>query len=476
MCSRGHRISGVLPGSIAEEMEIVPGDLLLAVNGEEPEDIFDYHYMVNEEEITVLIEKADGEQWELEIEKDYSEDLGLVFEKALLDEYHSCRNKCIFCFIDQMPPGMRETLYFKDDDARLSFLQGNYVTLTNLSDKDIERIKKYHLAPINISVHTTNPELRCRMLHNRFAGEALEKMYDLADAGIEMNSQVVLCKGWNDGKELDRTIRELAALYPAMQSLSVVPIGMTKYREGLVPVEKFQKEDANQLLDQVIGWQERLYERFGVRFVHASDEWYFLAERTVPDAEYYEGYGQIENGVGMVRSFLEEWEEALKSTFLETEDGTTAGNAITSAGKDTPIKVSAVTGRLFGPVLQQCAEQLHALEAGITLQIFPIRNDFFGEDITVAGLVTGQDILAQLQGKDLGERLLIPDAMLRSGEEVFLDDLTVTDVEQALQIQAVIVKSDGRSLLQGIICEDGQRRIGEEAKNPYELRGNEGFK
>lgn len=463
MCRKGHKISEVLPGSIAEEMEIAPGDLLLAVNGKEPEDIFDYHYMVNEENVIVLIEKPDGEQWELEIEKEYNDDLGLVFEQALLDEYHSCRNKCIFCFIDQMPPGMRETLYFKDDDARLSFLQGNYVTLTNMSDKDIDRIKRFHLAPINISVHTTNPELRCRMLHNRFAGEALEKMYDLAAAGIEMNSQVVLCKGWNDGEELDRTIRELAGLHPAMQSLSVVPIGMTKYREGLVQIEKFNQKDAEVLLDQVTGWQNRLLETLGTRFVHASDEWYLLAGRPVPDAEYYEGYGQIENGVGMVRSFLEEWEEAVKSTFNHKN-------------KVTAVRVSAITGRLFGSVLQQCADQLHTLDDRITLQVFPIRNDFFGEDITVAGLVTGQDILAQLRGKELGERLLIPETMLRSGEEVFLDDISVTDIEEALQIQAVIVKSDGRSLLQGIIGDDGKRRVGEGTYNPYELRGNEGFK
>lgn len=452
---KGHKISDVVPGSIAEEMEIAPGDLLLSINDYELEDIFDYHYLVNDEYITVLIEKPDGEQWELEIEKELNEDLGLVFEQALLDEYHSCRNKCIFCFIDQMPPGMRETLYFKDDDARLSFLQGNYVTLTNMSDKDIARIKRFHLAPINVSVHTTNPELRCKMLHNRFAGEALDKMYELARAGIEMNSQIVLCKGWNDGEELDRTIGDLAKLYPSMQSLSVVPMGMTKYRQGLVPVEKYHKEDAVKVLAQLHRWQEKLLEQFGTRFVHASDEWYLMAEQEIPQADYYEGYGQIENGVGMVRSFLDEWQEALEEWKLDraraeniTPEEWKQNGDVPESGK--PLVVSAVTGRLFGPALQQCADQLMTLDETVSLQIFPIRNDFFGEDITVAGLVTGQDILAQLSGKPLGDHLLVPDTMLRSGEEVFLDDITVSELAQSLQIDVIIVKSDGKSFFDGI--------------------------
>ena len=467
---KGHKISDIVPQSIAEELEIAPGDLLLSVNGYELEDVFDYHYLVNDEYITVLIEKPDGEQWELEIEKDYDEDLGIVFEQALLDEYHSCRNKCIFCFIDQMPPGMRETLYFKDDDARLSFLQGNYVTLTNMSDKDIDRIKRFHLAPINVSVHTTNPELRCKMLHNRFAGEALEKMMELAEAGIEMNSQIVLCKGWNDGKELDRSIQDLSALYPSMQSLSVVPMGMTKFRDGLVQVDKFQKEDAVKVLSQIEAWQEKLLKKYGTRFVHASDEWFLMAEREVPPAEYYEGYGQIENGVGMVRSFVDEWHEALADYAIpyrkdvsgedcheekcQKRQSKKSGEQSEKRKADRrKIEVSAVTGRLFGPVLQQCVDELHALNPDITVHVYPIRNDYFGEDITVAGLVTAQDILAQLKGKPLGTHLLVPETMLRSGEQVFLDDLTVKDVAQTLQIDVVIVKSNGQCFLDGILCE-----------------------
>lgn len=436
---KGHRISGIVPGSIAEEMEIAPGDLLLSVNGHELEDVFDYHYLVNEEYVVVLIRKPDGEQWELEIEKEYDEDLGLVFDQALLDEYHSCRNKCIFCFIDQMPPGMRDTLYFKDDDARLSFLQGNYITLTNMSDKDIDRIIRFHLAPINVSVHTTNPELRCKMLHNRFAGDALDKMKKLAAAGIEMNSQIVLCKGWNDEEELDRTIEDLMELYPSMQSLSVVPMGTTKYREHLVQVDPFDAQDAGTVLDQIHGWQARMMEKYGIHFVHASDEWFIMAGRPLPEAEYYEGYGQIENGVGMVRSFIDEWQDALEE--YKQEHGS----------EKLRKTVSFVTGKLFAPSLENCVRELETVDATFTGQVFAIRNDFFGESITVAGLVTAQDIIAQLSGKDLGEVLLVPDTMLRADEDIFLDDITVEELSQTLQIPVVIVKSNGYSLLEGIL-------------------------
>lgn len=445
---KGHRISDIVPGSIAEELEIAAGDFLLSVNGFELKDIFDYHYLVSDEDITLLIEKPDGEQWELEIEKDYEEDLGIVFEQDLLDEYHSCQNKCIFCFIDQMPPGMRETLYFKDDDSRLSFLQGNYVTLTNLSEEDLERIKRFHLAPINVSVHTTNPELRCRMLNNRFAGKALDKMGELAEAGIAMNSQIVLCKNWNDGEELDRTIADLSKLYPSMQSLSVVPMGMTKYREGLVQVEPFTAEDSRRLLEQIDKWQERLLEELGTRFVHASDEWFFVGGREIPEADYYEGYGQIENGVGMVRSFLDEWHQAL-------DDWKESGSWQKADRKCCTI--SCATGRLFAPILEKCAGELHELAQHIRIFVYPVRNDFFGKDITVAGLLTAQDIIAQLKGKELGSCLFLPDTMLRSGEDVFLDDMTVSELAHSLQIDVVIVKSDGANFLQGILEKLGDK-------------------
>ncbi len=435
---KGHSITGVIPGSIADEMEIASGDLLLSVNGQELRDVFDYHYLINDEYIVLLIQKPDGEEWELEIEKEENEDIGIIFEQALLDDYKSCHNKCIFCFIDQNPPGMRETIYFKDDDSRLSFLQGNYVTLTNMDDAQIERIIHFHLAPINVSVHTTNPELRCKMLHNRFAGEALDKMKKLADAEIEMNSQIVLCKGWNDGDELDSTIKDLAALYPAMQSLSVVPMGMTKYRDGLEQVEKFNKADAIKVLEQISFWQDKLYKKNGSRFVHASDEWYILAEKDIPPAEYYEGYGQLENGIGMVRLFLDEFDEALS----EIKD-----KKITCK-HDTVLSV--ISGTLFAPFLKECIQKLEK-ELDIKINVYPVVNDFYGEDITVTGLLTGQDIISQLKDKEKGSRLFLPDVMLRSGEEVLLDDVTVTDIAKALQTDVCIVKSSGNSLLEAVI-------------------------
>lgn len=437
---KGHKIAYVVPGSIGDEMELAAGDILLEVNGKSIKDVFDYHYLTNEEYLTLLVEKANGEEWELEIEKEYEEDLGLEFEQGLMDEYRSCSNKCIFCFIDQMPPGMRDTLYFKDDDARLSFLQGNYITLTNMKDEDLDRIILYKLAPVNISVQTMNPELRCKMLHNRFAGEALKKIKRLYDAGLEMNSQIVLCKGYNDGPELDRSIRELSEYLPYMRSLSVVPVGLSKYREGLAPLEKFTKEDALKVLEQIHSWQDKLLKEHGTRFVFASDEWYIKAELPIPEEDYYEGYGQIENGVGMVRSLLDEAKDAI--------------DKLTASAKDAPKrKVSLVTGVLAAPVLKEITDNLKKKCPEIETSIYTIINHFFGTDITVAGLLTGQDIIKQLKDKDLGEYLILPDVLLRSGEEVLLDDITVTDIEKALQIEIRIVKSDGKSLIDTIVKE-----------------------
>ena len=292
-----HRVKEVEEGSIAWELGVEPGDVLLQINKHIIEDVFDYHYYVNDEELLVLIRKPNGEEWELEIEKEYEDDLGITFESGLMDEYRSCRNKCMFCFIDQMPPGMRETLYFKDDDSRLSFLQGNYITLTNMSDHDVERIVQYHLEPINVSIHTTNPELRCKMLHNRFAGDALKKIQTLYEGGITMNGQIVLCKGINDGEELERSIRDMVKWMPNLQSVSVVPVGMTKYREGLYPLEPFQKEDAREVLGIIHKWQDKIYQECGTHFIHAGDEWYLLADMEVPEEERYDGYLQLENGV-----------------------------------------------------------------------------------------------------------------------------------------------------------------------------------
>ena len=293
-----HVIKEVYPDSIAEELEIEAGDVLLAINDQAIQDVFDYRYLIKNEYIEVLVEKQDGEEWLLEIDKDYDEDLGIEFENGLMSEYRTCSNKCIFCFIDQMPPGMRETLYFKDDDSRLSFLQGNYITLTNMKLPDIERIIQMHLAPINISVQTTNPELRCKMLHNRFAGEKLKFLDILYENHIEMNGQVVVCKNVNDGKELERTIDDLSKFLPFMRSVSAVPAGITKYRAGLYPLELFTKEEAGQVIDMIESRQKKYYEEFGLHFIHASDEWYILAGREFPEEERYDGYIQLENGVG----------------------------------------------------------------------------------------------------------------------------------------------------------------------------------
>ena len=430
-----HIVKCVEPGSIAEEMGIEAGDKLISINDNTIEDVFDYHYYVNDEEIVLLIEKPDGEEWELEIEKDYEEDLGIVFEQGLMDEYRSCRNKCMFCFIDQMPKGMRETLYFKDDDSRLSFLQGNYITLTNMSDHDVDRIVKYHLEPINISFHTTNPELRCKMLHNRFAGEALKKVDKFYEGGIQMNGQIVLCKGINDGEELERSIRDMSKYLPHLQSVSVVPVGLTKYRDGLYPLESFTKEDAEKVIDTIEKWQKIFYEEYGLHFIHGGDEWYILAEREMPEEERYDGYLQLENGVGMLRLLMNEFEEA----YGEIE------------GDERQIEVSMATGFLAYPYLKKMIEKLKEKFPNVTVHLYPIRNDFFGEKITVAGLITGQDLIAQLNGQKLGERLLLPCNMLRSGEEVFLDDVTLSDLKDSLQIQVDIVKSSGWDFIEAIM-------------------------
>ena len=426
-----HVIASVEPGSIAEELELEAGDILLEINGNKIEDVFDYHYLMNEEYVEILVRKANGEEWELEIEKEFEEDLGVSFENGMMDDYRHCTNKCIFCFIDQMPPGMRETLYFKDDDTRLSFLQGNYVTLTNLKEKDVEKIIKYKLSPINISFQTTNPELRCKMLHNRFAGESLKIVDRLVEAGITINGQIVLCKNWNDGEELERSMRDLYQYLPALQSVSVVPVGLSKFRAGLEPLEPFTKEDAKKVIAQVERWQKKAVEEFGLHFIHASDEWYLLAEEELPKEESYDGYLQLENGVGMLRLLQTEFHDALEEV----------------CGDSVKRKISIATGKLAAPFICRLMEDLTMKYPETEVLVYDITNEFFGEKITVAGLITGQDLKKQLKGQDLGEKLLLPCHMLRSGEEVFLDDVTVSELSEYLQIPIEIVDSDGAVLL-----------------------------
>ena len=443
-----HLIKEVYPGSIAEELEIEPGDVLLSINDQSIEDVFDYRYMIKDEYIEVLIRKPDGEEWVLEIDKDYDDDLGIEFENQLMSDYKSCSNKCIFCFIDQMPPNMRETLYFKDDDSRLSFLQGNYVTLTNMSEKDMNRIVRYRLEPINISFQTTNPELRCKMLHNRFAGEALKKVDILYQGGIEMNGQIVLCRGVNDGEELERSIRDLTQYLPLLRSVSVVPVGLSKYRDGLYPLEPFTKEEAKEVIRTIEKWQKKVYAEYGIHFIHAGDEWYLLAEEEVPEEERYDGYLQLENGVGMLRLLFNEFEEG----YAKLEDGV------------HQEEISLATAKLAYPYLERMAKKMEEKYKGLKVHTYCIRN-FFGERITVSGLITGQDLMKQLKDQPLGSRLLIPCNMLKMDEDIFLDDYTLKEVSDTLQVPIDIVKSSGQDLIDAI--------LGVAGSNPTDIDDNQ---
>ncbi len=438
MKKQEHKISRVAPGSIAEELEIEAGDILLEIDGKKVEDIFDYRYLVESEQLTVLIQKRNGEEWELEIEKEEDEDLGLEFENGLMDDYRSCRNKCMFCFIDQLPKGMRKTLYFKDDDSRLSYLQGNYVTMTNMSDHDIEKIIRYRMEPINISFHTTNPQLRCKMLNNRFAGEALKRADRLYEAEIEMNGQIVLCRNINDKEELERTVRDLTRYLPHLKSVSVVPVGLSRYREGLYPLEPFTKQDAKNVLEQIHRWQKQMYEKHGTHFIHAADEWYLLAGEELPEEERYDGYVQLENGVGMVRCLLEEARRALSE----------------KEGDNRAHTVSIATGKLAAPYLESICARIKEKYPNVETLIYPIENRFFGEQITVAGLLTGGDLKEQLKGKRLGERLLLSSNMFKNGETVFLDDVTAEDLEKALQTSINIVQSSGWDFVKAVLLEE----------------------
>lgn len=438
-----HIVKNVLENSIAEELEIEPGDNILAVNDHPIEDIFDYQYLINDEYIELLVKKSDGEEWLLEIEKDYDEDLGIVFENSLMDNYKSCYNKCIFCFIDQNPKGMRDTIYFKDDDSRLSFLQGNYITLTNMKDEDIDRIINYHLAPINISVHTTNPQLRCSMLNNRFAGTILERIRKFYNAGIPMNGQIVLCKGINDGEELWRSISDLMEFVPVMESLSVVPVGLSDYRDGLFHLEPFDKEDACEVIDIIEHFQKKAYEKHGIHFVQASDEWYINAGRDFPEAERYDGFVQLENGVGMVRLMKEEFEQEFSAV----------------QGDEREYEVSIVTGVLVYDSIKILVDRMKEKFSNVKIHLYKIINDFFGHRITVTGLLTGGDMIKQLKGKPLGQRLILPSNTLMADEPKFLDDVTLDQFIEALQVDVCIVESSGADFIHSVIGDEMHSRF-----------------
>ena len=429
-----HKIQGIESNSIAAELELAAGDFLLSVNGEPIIDIFDYRMAIAAEDLEILIEKPDGEQWLLEIEKDDHEDIGLIFD-GMMSSRRACENKCIFCFIDQMPPDMRQTLYFKDDDYRLGYLDGNYITLTNMTEADIRRITTLRLSPVNISVHTTDPALRISMMGNKRAGEVLSFLDMLAEGGIAMNFQIVLCKGVNDGDALDKTIKNLAGFIPNAESLSVVPVGLTKHRDGLAELASFNAEDARAVINQIEGWQKRLFADRGVNFVHAADEFYVLAGQELPAYEQYEGFRQLENGVGMMRLFSEEFHEALADMCNESADKA----------------VDIVTGMAAAGFMKKIAAELTAKFSGLKIQVHPIVNGTLGASVTVAGLICGRDIINQLAGKVLGDTLLIPKNSLRHGEDVFLDDVRAGDIAEALGVQVVIVENNGAALVQAIL-------------------------
>ena len=444
---KGTVIREVLKGSIAEEAGIQPGDCILEINGERIKDIFDYRFLITDENVNMVIRKENGDIWDIDIEKDTYEDMGIEFEDPMIDSAKSCANKCIFCFIDQLPKGMRETLYFKDDNTRLSFLTGNYVTLTNISDKELDRIIKYHMSPINISVHSTNPSVRKLMLGNRFAGNILERIKKLVNAGITVNCQIVLCRGINDQEELDRTIKDLSDLYPGVGSISVVPVGITKYREGLYPLVPYDGEESKKVLEQVEGWQKKLLEEKGSRVVYAADEFYIMAEKELPGYEEYEGFPQLENGVGMVALFKEEFFE-----YLEDEE---AGlnekgvNADEKAVKDRIVSVA--TGISAYKIIKKLAEELENRYNNLKINVYPVENRFFGKYVTVAGLLTGQDIVYGLKDKELGQVLLIPKNMLKSDEDVFLDDYTVEKVGTLLNVKVKVLEVNGKAFVDGIL-------------------------
>lgn len=432
-----NEISKVIPDSIAEEVDIEVGDRLLRINENYVKDIIDYKFLTTDEVLLLEVEKKDGEIWEIEIEKDYDEDLGIVFREGIIDKPMTCHNDCVFCFIDQLPKGMRETLYFKDDDSRLSFLQGNFLTLTNMKEEDIERIIKYKISPINVSVHTTNPELRVRMLNNRFAGKIYDILKRLAAAGIKMNTQIVCCPGINDGEELVSTIEDLYSLYPNVNSVAVVPLGITKHREGLRKLNLFTQETSLEQINLVKVLQEKYYEESGTPFVRLSDEFYIVSGESLPDSEHYQGFEQIEDGVGMVTLL----KDTIDTTLLDLK-------------KDGVGSFTFVTGALVYPEIVHIKDKIQRLNNKININVEKIPNKFFGETITVTGLLTGIDIINTLKEREVGDYIIIPDNVLRKGyelsnsdEAILLDDYTVEDLSRELNRKVIICDFTGDDLI-----------------------------
>lgn len=434
-------IIGVEPGSAAERAGLLPGDFLISIDGHEITDVLDYKFYLAEPQVTLKIHRG-PELFDVTIEKDEYEDIGLEFRSFLMDNQRSCRNKCVFCFIDQLPHGMRESLYFKDDDARMSFLLGNYITLTNLSEKDIERIILMRTSPLNISVHTTNPELRVKMLSNKRAGNVLELMRRFASAKIKMNCQIVLCKGLNDGSELDRTMADLASLWPAVQSVSVVPAGLTRFREGLYPLEPFSPEECADIIAQVTSFAERCEKKHSSRIFFCADELYVKAGLPIPLGEDYEDYPQLENGVGMIRSMWDEFNAAVRD--------------LSDYDLDRPRDISIATGEAAYGFICGLVDELKRRCPGLECRVYKIKNEFFGDNITVAGLITGTDLYRQLSGKHLGDTLYLPKNMLRSDGDMLLDSMTHEELSRLLGVRIEFVNIDGFEFVESILSDNGR--------------------
>lgn len=434
---KGCLILWVEQESLAEMAGVEPGDRLMLLNGHEVRDVLEYRYLMSEYEITVTVQKKNGDIEEITIENDY-EDIGIEFESGLMDNAKSCTNKCIFCFIDQLPKGMRETVYFKDDDTRLSFLQGNYVTLTNMKEDELQRMIDMHVSPINISVHTTNPELRVKMLNNRFAGKVYDIMKRFSKNNIHMNCQIVLCPGYNDEKELDRTITDIAKLYPYVDSLAIVPVGLTAHREGLCKLCEFDSLGAKKVIEQVGKYQKKYLKKFGTRLVYLSDEFYLKAGVDLPEPEEYEGFPQLENGVGLIPGMEEEFLEAV----------------LRIAKKKRNRRISLATGELAYDFIKSMTERIERAAPGFSAEVFAVKNEFFGGGVNVAGLVCGGDIIKQLKGRITTEELFIPQVMLRDDDELFLDDVTVADLEKALGVKVSAVLNDGYDFVEKLLGEE----------------------
>jgi len=432
------RICAVEPHSRAARAGILAEDVLVSINGHPIADVLDYRFYLAEHTVALVLERA-GAPLRVTIHKDVYDDIGLAFETPLMDKKQCCANKCIFCFIDQLPKGLRPSLYFKDDDSRLSFLHGNYITLTNLRDADIDRIIQMHISPVNVSVHTTNPVLRCEMMKNKRAGEVLSYLDRLAAAGIRLCGQIVLCRGINDGEELTRTMTDLARLHPAMSSVSVVPAGLTQFREGLYPLDPFTPEECRAVIAQVTAFGDTCVDKHGARIFCCADEFYLKAGLPIPSEDYYGDYEQIENGVGMLRSLTEEFRTELE--YLDE----------ISLPADFKRRVTLVTGKAAGDTLAELAAALETRVSGLSVRVAVIENRFFGPEITVAGLLTGKDVAAQLAGTDLGDELLIPDTMLRAEGDLFLCGMTPAALSERLHIPLRAVPSEGGALIRALL-------------------------